>query len=134
MYEHPSAAELIAAARMQLEQNVIPALAEPRLRFQTMVAANVLAIAERELAAGDAPLAGAWQRLAELLEQAHAPLPSGAALHAAIGEQNQALCTAIRAGAFDAAPRRAALLSHLRRTAQAELAIANPRYLERVAG
>jgi len=35
------AAELIAAARMQLELLVIPSIAEPRLRFQTLVAANV---------------------------------------------------------------------------------------------
>ena len=34
MFDHPTAAELIAAARMQLEQQVIPNIDEPRLRRQ----------------------------------------------------------------------------------------------------
>ena len=51
MYDHPTAAELIAAAHMQLEQQVIPTITEPRLRFQTLVAANVLAIATILIAA-----------------------------------------------------------------------------------
>jgi hypothetical protein len=133
VYDHPTAAELIAAARMQLERNVLPALAEPRLRFQTLVAANVLAIVERELAGGEAHLAAAWQRMAELLgEQRVITPPAGPELRAAVAAQNLALCDAIRAGAFDAGPRRQALLAHLRHAAEAELAVANPRYLERV--
>jgi len=132
VYDHPTAAELIAAARMQLERNVLPALTEPRLRFQTLVAANVLAIVERELAGGEAQLAAAWQRMAELLGDGATTPPAGAELRAAVAAQNLALCSAIRAGAFDAGPQRQALLTHLRRTAEAELAVANPRYLERV--
>ena len=132
MYNHPTAAELIAAARMQIERNILPALAEPRLRFQTLVAANVLAIVERELAGGAAHLAAAWQRMAELLGDAATNPPPGDELAAAVAAQNLALCNAIRAGAFDAGPQHQALLAHLRRTAEAELAVANPRYLERV--
>jgi hypothetical protein len=140
MYDHPTAAELIAAARLQIEQHVIPTIAEPRLRFQTLVAANVLAIVERELAAGETHLAAAWQRMAEL-ESSDEPPRSGevaavgrAALGAAVAAQAQRLCARIRAGAYDRGPRRKALLAHLRRTAEEELAVANPRYLERVQG
>jgi Domain of unknown function (DUF6285) len=132
MYDHPTAAELIAAARLQIERNILPTLAEPRLRFQTLVAANVLAIVERELAGGEAHLAAAWQRMAELLGDGASRSPAGAELLAAVAAQNLALCNAIRAGAFDAGPQREALLAHLHRTAEAELAVANPRYLERV--
>ena len=133
MYDHPTAAELIAAARLQIERNILPALAEPRLRFQTLVAANVLAIVERELASGEAQLAVAWQRLAELLgDDATTRPPAGAELRAAVAAQNLALSNAIRAGAFDAGPQRQALFTHLRRAAEAELVVANPRYLERV--
>jgi hypothetical protein len=131
MFDHPTAAELIAAARAQIEQNVIPALVEPRLRFQTLVAANVLAVAERELAAGEAYLAAAWGRLAAL-ENSDAELPAGAALREAVARQSQRLCERIRAGAYDEGPQRQALLAHLRQTAEDELAVANPRYLERV--
>lgn len=132
MYDHPTAAELIAAARMQIERNVLPALAEPRLRFQTLVAANVLAIVERELASGEMQLAAAWRRMAALLGDAAAVPPAGAELRSAVVEQNLALCDAIRAGEFDAGAQRQTLLAHLRHTAEAELAVANPRYLERM--
>jgi len=133
MYNHPTAAELIAAARMQLEQHVIPSIAEPRLRFQTLVAANVLAIVERELAAGAAHLAAAWQRAADL-QGATADQPVGETLRAAVETQMQQLCADIRAGEYDDGPRRRALLTHLRRTAEEELLVANPRFLERMQG
>ena len=133
MYDHPTAAELIAAARMQLEQQVIPSIAEPRLRFQTLVAANVLAIVERELVAGEAHLAAAWQRAAGLLNDPADP-PAGAALRAAVTAQAQQLCADIRAGMYDQGPRQQELLAHLRRTAEEELSVANPRFLERMRG
>ena len=133
MYDHPTAAELIAAARMQLEQQVIPSIAEPRLRFQTLVAANVLAIVERELAAGEAYLAAAWQRAADLQGDA-ADQPAGEMLRADVASQARRLCEDIRAGIYDDRLRHQALLAHLRRTAEEELAVANPRYLERVRG
>ena len=133
MFDHPSAAELIAAARLQLEQQVIPSIAEPRLRFQTLVAANVLAIVERELAAGEAHLAAAWQRAANLQDDA-TDQPAGEMLRAAVTAQSRRLCEDIRAGVYDDRPRLQALLAHLRRTAEEELSVANPRFLERVKG
>jgi hypothetical protein len=132
MYDYPTAAELIAAARMQLEQQVIPALGEPRLRFQTLVAANVLAIVERELAGGEGHLAAAWRRMGGLLGERDGGPPAGPALRAAVGQRGQALCAAIRAGAFDEPVAERALLAHLRQAAEEELAVSNPRYLERV--
>jgi hypothetical protein len=133
MYDHPSAAELIAAARMQIEQQVIPSIAEPRLRFQTLVAANVLAIVERELTAGQAHMWAAWRRAADLLGDPSAP-PAGGELQIAIQQQARQLCSAIRAGAYDHQPQRQALLAHLRRTAEEELLVSNPRFLERWQG
>src|SRR4051794_19984592 len=117
MYDHPTAAELIAAARMQLEQQVIPSIAEPRLRFQTLVAANVLAIVERELTAGEAHLAVAWQRVAELQGDTGVK-PAGEALRAAVAMQARRLCADIRNGMYDDQVQQEALLAHLRRTAQ----------------
>ena len=133
MFDHPTAAELIAAARLQLEQQVIPSITEPRLRFQTLVAANVLAIVARELAAGEEPLAAAWRRVADL-EGEQGSQPAGAALREAVAAQARRLCAGIRAGTFDDGPRRQALLAHLRHSAEEELAVANPRFLERMRG
>ena len=133
MFDHPTAGELIAAARLHLEQQVIPSIAEPRLRFQTLVAANVLAIVERELAIGEMHLAAAWQRVADL-EGEHAEQPAGEQLRAAVAAQARRLCERIRAGEYDDRPRRQALLAHLRLAAEEELAVANPRFLERMRG
>jgi hypothetical protein len=131
MYDHPTAVELLAAARMHLEQQVIPALTDQRLRFQTLVVANVLAIAERELALGEARLAAAWRRMAAL-EGTIGEAPSGPALREAVAAQARRLCARIRAGVYDTEPARAALLAHLKETAIAELEVANPRYLARL--
>jgi hypothetical protein len=131
VFDHPTAAELIAAARTHLEQQVIPSIAEPRLRFQTLVAANVLAIVERELASGEAHLAAAWRRIADL-QADPTEQPSGEELRAAVQSQTRHLCQDIRAGTYDDGPLRQALLAHLRRTAEEQLAVANPRFLERV--
>ena|SRR5438309_1289872 len=49
MSERPTPAELVAAARDFLEQELLPTLEDERLRFRTRVAANALAIACREL-------------------------------------------------------------------------------------
>ena len=49
MNDRPTAAELIDAVRGFLETELLPALADARLRFHALVAANVLAVAQREL-------------------------------------------------------------------------------------
>jgi hypothetical protein len=131
MYNHPTAAELIAAARMHIEQHMLPSIAEPRLRFQTLVATNVLAIVERELAFGEHYLAATWQRLAEL-EGSDENIPSGSMLRSDVNMRTKRLCERIRAGEYDDEPYRSKLLAHLRRTAEEQLLVANPRYLERV--
>src|SRR6476620_7679748 len=105
MYDHPTAAELIAAARLQIEQHVIPNIAEPRLRFQTLVAANVLAIVERELAAGQMHMAAAWQRAADLQGDA-SDQPASQTLRAVVADQARQLCMDIRAGVYDDPQRR----------------------------
>jgi hypothetical protein len=62
--DRPTAAELVAAARDFLEQEVLPTLEDERLRFRTRVAANALAIACRELDAHSGELAD--EELSEL--------------------------------------------------------------------
>jgi len=47
--DRPTAAELVEATREFLEQEILPTLADPRLRFRTLVAVNALGIAQREL-------------------------------------------------------------------------------------
>jgi hypothetical protein len=61
-HDAPSAAQLVEAVREWLERDVMPST-EGRLRFHARVAANVLAIVERELELGDEQAARHGARL-----------------------------------------------------------------------
>lgn len=129
MPDRPTLTELIAAARGHLETHVIPALkaaGDQRLYFQTLVAVNVLAIAEREIAHGREHLLQDWA-LHDQLDGAAQPLPDDPrAAQTALFERDARLAAAIRAGAYDNDPRLIDLL--IARTTRA-LEIANPRLL-----
>ena len=114
MHDRPSAAQLVAAVRDFLER-----VAQPELRghsaFHARVAANALAIVERELALGAEQDAAERERLRALLG-ADGPLEA----------QNRALCREIRAGRIGLDT--PGLLDHLRATTLAKLAVDQPSY------
>jgi hypothetical protein len=126
MNDRPTAAELIAAVRGFLEAELLPALSDARLRFQALVAANVLAVAGRELAGEEALL----REECGLLDEA-APQECGA-LRRAVLQANEALCTRIRAGDYDDPDRFREAVALVRRAVVRKLEVANPRYLEAV--
>lgn len=134
MQDRPTAAELTDAVSHFLQAEVAPTLGDPRLRFRVLIAANLMAIVTRELSAGDAPLREEWARLAALLDSP-GPQPLAAAdLQTAIDRMGRELCARIRRGdADDGAPFDAAL-AYAEAAVIARLRIANPRFLERVAG
>src|SRR5690242_15040515 len=109
MQDRPEARELVEAVAAFLEQEVAPGLGDARLRFRALIAANVLGVVGRELAAGEAPLRAEWTRLRALLDP---PDPAGspdppcdaAALREAVNALNRALCARIRAGDADRGP------------------------------
>jgi Domain of unknown function (DUF6285) len=129
MNDRPTAAELIAAVRGYLEQDLLPTISDPRQKFQTLVAANVLAISERELAGEEQQLQEEREQLGRLLELGEAPAEGLAALRQSVRERNAALCARIRAGEFDEASLFAALCKQLRPMIERKLEVANPRYL-----
>jgi hypothetical protein len=109
-HDAPGAAELIAAVRGFLRDEVLPA-AQDQVRFHCLVAINALEMVEREIELGPVQAAAHRDRLA------------------ALGFDGDAeLVAAIRAGRLDdrAPELRAALLESVR----AKLAVANPSYLE----
>jgi hypothetical protein len=128
MYDRPNLQELLDAVRMHLETAIIPAVREDRkLYFQTLVAVNVLKIAERELQLSDGHLRAEWGRL-NSIEGASSPTPSSdAELRTAMAERNRALCSHIRAGNFDKGAD--ALFAHLKASTVEQLQVANPKYL-----
>ena len=109
-HDRPTAAELVEAVREFLEGEVFPSL-EGRRAFHTRVAINALGMVARELELGGQQRATHRQDLAGL----------------GVGDEAE-LAAAIRSGRLD--DRVEDVLTVLRRTVRAKLAVANPRYLE----
>ena len=60
MTDRPSAGELAAAVRAFLEEEILSAVDDPRLRFRTLVAMNALSIVERESPLPEEPSVEDW--------------------------------------------------------------------------
>lgn len=133
MQDRPDARELVEAIADFIEREIIPKLDDPRLRFRALIAANVLAIVHRELAAGDAPLRAEWKQLAVLLNQRGLEAPRGdEELKRDIRAMTQELAAQIRAGQVDEESRYRAAFEFVEAMVIEKLKIANPRHLERV--
>jgi hypothetical protein len=142
MIDRPTPMELVQAVRQYLETELLPALTDPRQRFQTLVAAHVLGIVERELPREERLLAEEVRQLADMLQPSgrreveapdgqHASGPAGAStstLWAAAVRANAELCEQIRAGRFDEPAAFRTLLQQLRPVVVRKLEIANPRH------
>ena len=126
MNNRPNASELLVIARATFTAEILPALPE-KLRYSALMIANALAIARREIEAGDAPLRAEFERLTMLLAEIPREV-TGEALPAALADYNRRLASQIRAGRFDR-EERAVLLEHLRKTTQEKLAVSNPKAL-----
>jgi hypothetical protein len=134
MNDRPTAAELIDAARLYLEKELLPALSDARQRFQTLVAANVLAVAARELLTEEAALAEEHRALANLLGTSGEPPDGLGELRRAVRGQNEELCRRIQAGSFDDPDRWRDAAAVVRRLVVRKLEVANPRYLQAAGG
>ena len=109
-HDVPTAAQLVESVREWIENEVSPNVTG-RLSFHSRVAANVLAMVERELATAGADSQQHAERLASL----------GA------GSDSE-LAAMIRSGRMD--DRLAEVLQVLRPVIQAKVAVANPKYLD----
>jgi hypothetical protein len=127
MQDRPTIRELLAAVRGFLEDEVVGALEGPR-RFHALVAANVLAIADRELAGEEANLLAEWRRLTALLGSSAEEVPARLdGLRTAVRDATEALVERIRRGEADAGAFHDAVRAHVRATVEDKLRIANPK-------
>jgi hypothetical protein len=115
--DRPTQAELLAAVADFLRDEAVPALdrTNPGLAFQLRVAANALAILDREQRLGPAADARERQRLMTLLGR-----------DGTLDDLNRALAAELRAGTRDETD--AALMAHLEATVADKIAIANPKW------
>jgi hypothetical protein len=128
MQDRPTASELLAAVRAFLEQDVVPAF-DGRRRFHALVAANVLAVVEPELAGEERQLLGEWRRLAALLGVRGDEPVRLELLRDGVRALDADLARRIRAGEADGGPFGEAVRRHLRATVVEKLRVANPRFL-----
>src|SRR5262245_37274275 len=105
MNDDPMALELTDAVRLYLEKELLPTLTDARQRFQTLVAANVLSIAGREMASEEALLAEEIETLTTLLGEAGETPASLEERRQLVRALNQAWCDRIRRGEFDSSAR-----------------------------
>ena len=126
MQDRPRAGELAEAVREFIETEILPSIDDPRLRFRALVAANGLAILERELAIGAPLVRREVDALMRLLGRSDAAPGDLDELRRRATELNRELVRLIRAGE---APD--GTLAHLLATVADKLRVASPRYLER---
>ena len=125
--DRPTAAELLAAIADFLREEATPALdeAEPRLGFQIRVAANALAILEREARLGPDADRREHARLVALLGR-DGTLADGTLADGTLADLNRALARELRDGTRD--ERDTDLMAHLEATIGDKIAIANPKW------
>ena len=117
--QHPTALDLIDAAREHLATKVLPAITDPRLRFETLVATHVLGVASRELSRGP--------EMTAAIEEGRRALPGAPA-------DDAALCALIEAGDYDGADAGDALRKWMQARTELSLFAWNPLFLMRVKG
>lgn len=131
MYDRPTLTELLTAARHHFENEIVPLTRQTnfKLYFQTLVAINVLKIAEREYTIRPFHLRAEWTRLNMVMGKDMPQIDSDDDLEVAIQQANTHLCERIRAGDFD---EDAALFEHLKARSIEQLEVANPKFLQTI--
>ncbi|MEK7364773.1 MAG: DUF6285 domain-containing protein [candidate division NC10 bacterium] len=131
MQDRPTALELLQAMRDLLEREILPSLTDPRLKYQTLIAINVLRMLEREVPDEEGRLRAELGALQELLGLSREEPPvDPAPLRRCVLEVNRELCERIRQGLADAGPWRQRVLAHVRSAVEEKLRINNPSRLE----
>lgn len=124
MQDPPNWQQLVTAVAQHLQAELIPAIHDPGLRFRTRIAANLLAIVQRELQLAPSQARQQRQRLEQLLDEPGSSEP--------LVLLNRRLQERVAAGQFDRGPERARLMQHLKASAMERLQIANPKFLARL--
>ena len=129
MQDDPDARSLVSSVQQFLESEVLPVTTDQRLRFRVRIAANVLAIVERELELGRELEDAELRRLRALMGKA-----GGMSIgdeKSQLLELNEELARRILDKEIEAQPG-SAVWQHLRRTVVEALTVANPGYLQRI--
>jgi hypothetical protein len=125
MTDRPTGAELLAEARRTLIEELFDLLPSER-RYDGLMIANAMAIAARELTAGDAALS----RRVAALRSLYGDGEHDSSADATLLRLERRLASEIREGVFDrAGERRDAVRAYLRAAVLDRLAVSNPKAL-----
>ena len=127
MSDRPNGAELLKIARDALTRELLAELPESR-RYLALMIANAMAIAARELELGDGATRAELTSLRMLFEERGPDTAEDVADR--LDALNRRLCAEIRDGRFSGGADEARLRDHLRRSAEARVAISNPKALK----
>jgi hypothetical protein len=125
--DRASAAELLAGVEKFLRDDVLPQLSGGNV-YKCRVAANILAIVQRELAQGPGADRDELVGLENLLDRTSEQSSTAAALD----DLNAELCAKIRSGELDS--QNSEVMEHIWKTVLNKVAIANPKYPGYLAG
>ena len=131
MQERPNKLVLLTAIARFLNEEARPALADPRLAFRALIAANLASIVASEMMSDDDHLMSELTRLRAIFQDepdaAGSPIPERTdARRAEVLALNTRLAHALRAA--DGAIDQASVASHLRATLRDKLSVDNPRF------
>lgn len=129
MRYQPTGDQLLDTARTLLRDELIPAL-PPEKRHVALMIANAMAIATRQLQAGEAPQQREVAELRRMLSaEAGDDTAEGVSARTQLAPLNRRLCERIRVGHADSGPFHDAVWQHLRAVVRQEVAESNPKYL-----
>jgi hypothetical protein len=131
MDDSPSVDNLLEAARLFLERDLLPTLmGDAWLRDHTAATIETLAIVQRELRLSAEQLQAEWTRL-NFVQRVHTPMPTDLnEAKQALAARNRKVCDEIASGRYDYQPQRAALFEHLLVTTRAQIEVSNPDFLQ----
>jgi hypothetical protein len=127
MTDRPNGAELLKIAREALMRELAAELPESK-RYLALMIANAMAIAAREAELGDGADRAELTSLRMLFQEPGPDTSEDVADR--LEALNRRLCAEIRAGKFTRGDAEARLRDHLRRSAEARVAISNPKALK----
>ncbi len=127
MNNGPDGAELLRVAQKVLRERLMPGIAEDQ-RYQALMVANAMAIAARELKAGESDLRDELRMLTELYGDTVVG-ESGNSVKEKVARLNKRLAKDIRSGMMDGACAQG-VRALLKAQVTARLRVSNPKYLK----
>ncbi len=129
MNNTPDGVELLRAAQKLLREHLLPGVSKEQ-RYEVLMVANAMAIAARELQAGESDLREELRMLSELYGDT-AVAEAGSSLKEKVATLNKRLATDIRSGVLDGACAQG-VRTLLKVQVTARLRVSNPKYLKAV--